>query len=58
VALERGETHAQLIDSLGEIGGAVGAAGDVALDSRECSLNRVEPVAQLLPQACQHHHDR
>jgi hypothetical protein len=58
VALERREANAQLIDSLGEIGGAAGVAGDVALDSCKGPLNSVEPVTQLLPQARQHHHDR
>jgi hypothetical protein len=58
MAFECSETDAQLVDSLSEVSGAVGVAGDVALDSRKGPLNSVEPVTQLLPQARQQHHRR
>ena len=47
--LERGETDAHMIDRLGESGGAIGGASNVALDSCKDPLNSVEPGTQLLP---------
>jgi hypothetical protein len=58
MALEHGETDAKLVDSLGEIGGAVGGAVDVAPHLLEDDFDLCESIAQLRSQARQHHHRR